>query len=197
MVGTRIEPTADVDTKAYIGSGTVVWHLAQIREGAVLGDHCVVGRGAYVDAGVQVGSRVKIQNYALVYAPATLGDGVFVGPAAVLTNDRYPRSVTVHGALRGTDDWDMQGVRVGEGASLGARSVVLAGVVIGRWAMVAAGSVVTRDVPDHAIVVGNPARRRGWVGRSGVPLVADGDRWRCPVTGETFVEKDDTLVADA
>lgn len=194
VTATRIESTADVDEKAYIGSGTVVWHLAQIREDAVIGEQCVIGRGAYVDAGVRVGARVKIQNHALVYAPATLADGVFIGPAVVLTNDRYPRSVTVDGALRGADDWDMQGVTVGEGASLGARSVILAGVAIGRWALVAAGSVVTRDVPDHAIVAGNPARRRGWVGHAGVPLVADGELWRCPQTGETFVEKDDSMV---
>lgn len=172
----------------------MVWDLAQVREHASLGASCIVGRGAYVDTGVRVGDRVKIQNNALLYAPAVIGDGAFVGPAVVLTNDRYPRSVANDGALRGADDWDMQGVTVGEGASLGAHAVVLAGVKIGRWALVAAGSVITKNVPDYAIVAGNPARRRGWVGRSGVPLVAEGAVWRCPATGETFVEKDDTLV---
>lgn len=191
MTAPRIQPSADVDDTAYIGSGSVVWHLAQVREGAVVGDDCVIGRGAYVDAGVRVGSRVKIQNYALVYAPATVGDGAFIGPAVVLTNDRYPRAVTHDGDLRGDGDWKPQGVDIGEGASVGARSVVLAGVQIGRWSLVAAGSVVTRDVPDLALVVGNPARQRGWVGRHGVRLVADGARWRCPATGEIYEETDD------
>lgn len=195
MTRPRIEATADVDQRAYIGSQTVVWHLAQVREDAVVGESCVIGRGAYVDAGVTIGARVKIQNYALVYAPATVGDGAFIGPAAVLTNDRYPRAVAGDGTLRGLDDWEALGVRVGDGASIGARAVVLAGVSIGRWALVAAGSVVTRDVPAHGLVVGNPARQRGWVGHHGVPLVAADGGWRCPVTGEEFVERDAGLVA--
>lgn len=191
----RIQPSADVDDTAYIGPGSVIWHLAQVREGAVLGDDCVVGRGAYIDAGVQIGSRVKIQNHALVYAPAIVGDGAFIGPAAVLTNDRYPRAVTRDGDLRGEGDWTREGVRIGEGASIGARSVVLAGVEVGRWALIAAGAVVTRDVRSHALVVGNPGRQRGWVGHDGVPLVAADGHWRCPATGVRYGETTDGLVA--
>lgn len=188
----RIAPNADVDERAKLGDGTSVWHLAQIREDAILGQNCVVGRGAYVGTGVRIGDNVKIQNYALVYEPATLGDGSFVGPAAVLTNDLRPRSVAPDGTQKRAGDWHAVGVEVAEGASIGARAVCVAPVRVGRWAMVGAGSVVTRDVPDYALVVGVPARRVGWVGRSGERLVeheeAGESRWRDPVTGDTYRE---------
>ena len=186
--------TADVDQSAVLGAGTTVWHLAQIREHARLGRGCIVGRGAYVGPGVVIGDNVKVQNYALVYEPARLEDGVFIGPAVVLTNDTYPRSVDVSGKLKRSADWTPAGVVVREGASLGARAVVVAGRVIGRWSMVAAGAVVTRDVPDFALVAGVPARRIGWVGRAGKPLVEFGGRWRCPHTGEVYEELGDALI---
>ena len=189
-----VRPSADVDPTAVLGDGTTVWDLATVREHAVLGRDCIVGRGAYLDDHVVLGDRVKIQNQALVYAPARLGDGVFIGPAVVLTNDRYPRSVTPAGRLKRAADWVAEGVEIDEGASVGARAVVVAGVRIGRYAMVGAGAVVTRDVPDFALVLGVPARFAGWVGRAGVPLEAvDGGRWRCPDTGETYLEVDATL----
>ncbi len=184
-----VHRTADVDERATLGPGTTVWHLAQIREDARLGRACIVGRGAYVGPGVIIGDNVKLQNYALVYEPARLEDGVFIGPAAVLTNDRYPRSVDLTGKLKRSEDWDAVGVVVREGASLGARAVILPGCVIGRWALVAAGAVVTRDVPDFALMAGVPARRIGWVGRACQRLVETGPgRWRCPQTGELYEE---------
>src|SRR5690606_14900827 len=128
----HVAATADVAGSARIGEGTRIWHLAQVQEGAVLGRSCVVGRGACIGPGVTIGDNVKIQNYALVYAPATLEDGVFVGPAAVLTNDTHPRSVDGEGRLKTGADWTPVGVTVREGASLGARSVCVAPVVVGR-----------------------------------------------------------------
>src|SRR5438132_8942217 len=131
--GIQISTTADVDSTARLGLGTTVWHLASILEKAQLGRECIIGRGAYVGPGVILGDRVKLQNYALVYEPARLEDEVFIGPAAVLTNDMFPRSADVGGKLKRPDDWDADGVLVREGASLGARAVVLPGRLIGRW----------------------------------------------------------------
>ncbi|MDG4828904.1 acyltransferase [Solwaraspora sp. WMMD1047] len=192
--GVLVTEGADVDPRAVIGAGTRIWHLAQIREEATLGRDCVVSRGAYVGPGVRIGDNVKLQNYALVYEPAELGDGVFVGPAAVLTNDEYPRAVTPQGRLKSGDDWTAVGVRVGEGAAIGARAVCVAPVTIGRWALVGAGAVVTRDVPDFGLVRGVPARRVGWVGRAGQPLLAKGDgRFVCPSSGAEYQEADGRL----
>jgi acetyltransferase-like isoleucine patch superfamily enzyme len=163
----RIHASADVDPAAKVGDRTLVWHLAQLREEVQVGADCIIGRGAYLGPGVVVGDRCKIQNHALVYEPAVLADGVFVGPAVVFTNDLNPRAVTPGGQLKGADDWECVGVTVEEGASIGARAVCVAPVRIGAWAMVAAGAVVTRDVPPFAIVAGVPARQIGWVDRSG------------------------------
>ncbi len=191
---TRIVDSADVSADAVIGEGSSVWHLAQVREGAVLGRDCVIGRGAYIGPGVQLGDACKVQNYALVYEPARLADGVFVGPAVVLTNDTHPRAINPDGSLKSAQDWEAVGVTIGHGASIGARAVCVAPVRIGAWATVAAGAVVTRDVPDHALVVGVPARQVGWVGQAGVPLQDDGPgRWSCPVTGTTYLADGDTI----
>lgn len=190
----RVHASADVDERAQLGEGTAIWHLAQVREGAVLGKGCIVGRGAYVGPGVTMGDHCKLQNYALVYEPAVLEDGVFVGPAAVFTNDHFPRAVAPDGALKTADDWDMVGVTVRAGASIGARAVCVAPVTVGRWALVAAGAVVIKDVPDFALVAGVPARFVRWVGRAGVPLEdLGGGRFRCPSTGQEYVEHEQTL----
>jgi acetyltransferase-like isoleucine patch superfamily enzyme len=186
----RIEASADVSPDATIGEGSSVWHNAQVREQAVLGTGCIVGRGAYVGPGVRMGDHCKLQNYALVYEPAVLEDGVFVGPAVVFTNDHYPRAINPDGSLKSAHDWAPVGVTVRTGAAIGARSVCVAPVTIGPWAMVAAGSVVVQDVPAFALVAGVPARWIRWVGHAGVPLEDTGEgTWRCPQTGRTYRER--------
>lgn len=191
---THIEHSADVSAQASIGENTNIWHLAQVREDAVVGTGCNIGRGAYIGPGVRLGNNCKIQNYALVYEPAELANGVFIGPAAVLTNDLYPRAINPDGSAKTPEDWNAVAVTIGEGASIGARAVCIAPVHIGAWATVAAGAVVIRDVPAHAIVAGVPARQLGWVGKAGFTLKeTEPGCYLCPVTGELFRLKDNVL----
>jgi len=190
-----VHATAEVDEGAVIDPSAFVWGLAQIRAGASIGENCIVGRGAYVGSGVTIGSRAKIQNYALVYEPATVGEGAFIGPGAILTNDHNPRAVRVDGALKSGEDWEAVGVSVGRGASIGAGAICVAPLAIGDWALVGAGSIVTSDVPDFALVVGSPARQTGWVGRAGNRLLPapEPGTFVCPETGETYVEESGQL----
>ncbi len=182
-----VHETADVSTDASIADNVKIWHYAQVREGAVVGANSVVGRGAYIGTGVVVGDNCKIQNYALVYEPARLADGVFIGPAVVFTNDRFPRAVNPDGSPKSAADWTPVGVTVKTGASIGAQSVCIAPVEIGAWALIGSGSTVIHDVPDYALMVGNPARRIGWVGSAGQPLHDLGDGvWECPVTSTRY-----------
>lgn len=192
-----VAASAEIDPSAIIGPGCTIRQLVQVREYARLGPECVLARGAYIGPGVVVGRHCTIQDYAVIYEPSLLEDGVFVGAAAVFTNNPHPRAVTPDGRPRATNDRDLVGVTVRTGASIGAHAVCIAPLTIGRWAMVAAGAIVTEDVPDYALVVGAPARRTGWVGRSGLPLRAEGDgRFVCPVTGERYTEHDGLLTRD-
>jgi acetyltransferase-like isoleucine patch superfamily enzyme len=194
----RNHQTAEIEEGAEVGEGTVVWQHAHIRAGAQVGQECIIGRGVYVGPGVRIGNRCKIQNYALVYEPAVVEDGAFIGPAVVFTNDLNPRAVNPDGTLKSSDDWLAVGVSVGAGASIGARAVCVAPVRIGAWATVAAGAVVVKDVPDYALMAGVPARQIGWVGEAGHRLKEDvrngsGATWLCPVTGRRYVETDGRL----
>lgn len=182
-----IHPSAEVSPQATIGPGTRIWHQAQVRERATLGTNCIVGKGAYIDFDVVIGDNVKIQNGVYVYHGVTVQDGVFLGPGVILTNDKLPRAINPDGSLKSDADWQVSPTLVKRGASIGAASVVLPGVTVGEFAMVGAGAVVTRDVPDHGLVYGNPARLQGYVCRCGRPLsmVQDGV-WFCPACGERF-----------
>lgn len=191
-----LKPGSVVEPGASVGDGSVVWPTAVVRTGASIGSNCVVGRGVYVDAEVVVGANCKIQDAAKLYGPARLDDGVFVGPGAILTNDRHPRAIAPDGVPIGRDSWVRQGVSIAEGASVGAGALVVSGVTIGEWAMIGAGAVVANDVAPFSLVVGVPAHRVGWVGEAGARLVEeDGGLLRCPVTGRRYRRESDGLTA--
>ena len=160
-----IHPTAEVSPEAIVGAGTRIWRQVHVREHARIGENCNIGKGVYIDAHVRIGSCVKIQNHVSVFEGVTLEGGVFIGPHVCFTNDLIPRAITPDGKLKSADDWQVTPTLVKYGASIGAGSVILCGVTIGSFALVGAGSMVTRDVPPHALVFGNPARLHGYVCR--------------------------------
>ncbi len=168
----RVHPTADVSSDAVVGEGTQVWHQCQIREGAHIGRNCILGKGVYVDEGVRIGNNVKIQNYVSIYHGVEIEDGAFIGPHVCFTNDDLPRAINPDGTLKSAEDWTLGHTRVGYGAALGANATILPNVVIGAWALVGAGAVVTKDVPAHGLVAGNPARLIGFVCACGERLAA-------------------------
>ena len=174
-----IHPTAEVSSDALVGTGTRIWHSVQVREGVRIGKNCIIGKDVYIDFDVKIGDNVKIQNSALVYHGATIEDGVFVGPQVCLTNDRWPRAITLNGDLKGNDDWEVGPILIKYGASLGAGSLILPNVTVGRFALVGAGAVVTRTVPDHGLVVGNPAHLVGYVCHCGRKMESQNGVWHC------------------
>ena len=179
----NIHPTACVDDGVIIGEGTTVWHFSHILRGSVLGRGCNLGQNVVVGPEVRIGDGCKIQNNVSVYKGVTLEDQVFCGPSMVFTNVYNPRA-----HIRRMDEARPTLVRTG--ASLGANCTVVCGVTIGRFALVGAGSVVTRDVPDYALVYGNPARQRGWVCQCGVKLDAE---LRCPTCGDAYQRSEQGL----
>jgi UDP-2-acetamido-3-amino-2,3-dideoxy-glucuronate N-acetyltransferase len=189
-----IHPTADVSPRATIGANTRIWHHAQIREGAQVGADCIIGKGVYIDFDVSVGANSKLQNGVYVYHGATVEDGVFLGPNVVLTNDRLPRAINPDGSLKTAADWHVSPILIRRGASLGAGAIVLPGVTVGEFAMVGAGTVVTRDTPANGLVYGNPARLHGYVCGCGQVLSASrssqvGDKanvWICQICGASY-----------
>ena len=150
-----------IEDDVLIGARTLVWAFAQVRAGARIGEECNIGSHSFIDAGVRIGNRCKVLNGAMLFAPAVLGDGVFIGPGAILTNDRYPRATNKDGTLKLPGEWQRQGIVVETGASIGAGAIILPGVTIGASAMVGAGSIVTRDVPAYSIWRGESARPTG------------------------------------
>lgn len=167
MANASIHPQAIVEPGAQIGENSRVWHFAHIRHGAVIGADCVIAKGVFIDQGVRIGSAVKIQNNASLYHGVEVEDGVFIGPHVCFTNDLYPRAVNPDLTLKSATDWTVAKTVVGQGASIGANATIVAGNTIGAWALVAAGSVVTKSVPPYALVRGNPARVVGVVSRTG------------------------------
>lgn len=181
-----IHPTAEVERGAQVGANTRIWHFVHIRTGARIGDNCTLGYNVFVDRDVVIGSNVKLQNRVSLFRGVTLEDGVFIGPHTTFTNDQYPRSITPDGRLMNHDDWPAVPTRVCYGASIGAAAVIIAGVTIGKWALVGAGAVVTHDVPDHGLVVGRPARLVGYACACGRPLREESSSWVCSECGESY-----------
>lgn len=171
MKNVFIHETAEVSESALIGSGTKIWNQAQVRNDAVLGENCVISKNVYIDEHVKIGNHVKVQNNVNVYHGVIIEDEVFLGPSMTFTNDMYPRAFNA--------EWKITETLVKKGASIGANAVIRCGVTLGEYAMVGAGSVVTKDVPSHALVVGNPAKQIGWVCRCGFKLDADGVCTEC------------------
>lgn len=188
----RIHPTAEISSTASIGEGASIWHHCQVRENAHIGENCILGKGVYIDAGVIIGRNVKIQNYVSVFHGVTVEDGVFIGPHVCFTNDLWPRAINPDGSLKAANDWVLSPTLIRHGASLGANSTIRCGITIGAWAMVGAGSVVTRNVPDHGLVRGNPARLAGFVCFCGAKLMVEKLQkghlsGRCPKCGQTDI----------
>ncbi|MPZ48543.1 MAG: N-acetyltransferase [Dehalococcoidia bacterium] len=181
-----IHPTAEVESGASVGANTRIWHHAHVRAGAVIGSDCNLGLNVYVDSGAVIGNQVKIQNRVSIYRGVTIEDGVFIGPHVTFTNDLYPRSVTSEGESIEEEGWTPVATLVKYAASIGAGTVILPGITIGRWAMIGAGSLVTRDVPDHGLALGSPARLAGYACRCGRRLQPDAGRWTCPHCHQTY-----------
>ena len=184
-------PSAVVDEPCRIGQGTRIWHFAHVMADSTIGANCVLGQNVVVAPRVRIGDGVKIQNNVSVYTGVELDDEVFCGPSVVFTNVINPRSHIER-------KHEFRRTAVGRGATLGANATIVCGITLGRWCFVGAGAVVTRDVPDFALVHGNPARLRGWVCRCGVslPLAAkgpEGERTACRACGEGYLRTADGL----
>ena len=183
-----VPPTSVVDKTAVIGEGTRVWNFVHIREEAEIGKQCVLADYVYVGRAVKIGDNVKLQNKATVYQGVTIQDKVFVGPHVTFTNDPYPRSVSA--------DWKISPTLVKEGASIGAGSVIRCGVTIGEYALIGVGSVVTEDIPSHALAYGNPARVRGFVCSCGRKLEVKEKKENCVLMKCTFCSKECKIAAE-
>lgn len=158
-----IHPTAEVSERAVVDESAAVWNWCQIRAGARIGPQSILGKSVFIDLDVEIGARVKIQNNVSVYRGVVIEDGVFVGPHVCFTNDLTPRAINPDGSLQNADDWAVKPTRLRYGASVGANATIVAGVTIGRYALIGAGAVVTRDIPDYALAYGVPARVVGTV----------------------------------
>ena len=175
-----IHPTALVDEGAQIGAGTKIWHFCHIMPGAILGGNCNLGQNVFVANGVVLGRNVKVQNNVSIYEGVICEDDVFLGPSMVFTNVFNPRSAVVR-------KHEYRQTLVERGASIGANATIVCGVKIGAYAFIGAGAVVTRDVPPYALVMGNPARQKGWMSRQGQKLHFDAEGLAtCPESGERY-----------
>ncbi len=193
-MGTRIHSSSLVSDKAEIGDGSQIWLFCQVRENVQMGKNCILGKGVYVDSDVVIGDNVKIQNNVSLFHGVTVDDGVFIGPHVCFTNDLRPRAVNPDMSLKAATDWIVSKTHVKAGAALGANSTIRCGITIGKWAMIAAGAVVTKDVPDHGLVAGAPAKQLGWVCACGERVKLEGNRTAC-TCGRALVRGADGTVS--
>ena len=168
----KIHKTADISKKAKVGKGTEVWNDVKVREDVVIGENCVIHKGVYIGEEVVIGDNVKVQTNASLFKGVTIEDGVFIGPQVCFTNDKNPRSINPDGSLKKSSDWQVGKTLVKKGASIGGNATILPGITIGQWALVGAGAVVTKNVPDFGLVIGNPAKLVGYVDESGKKLAS-------------------------
>lgn len=163
MANYFVHATAEVSQSAKIGAETKIWHYAQVREGAVLGKGCVLGKNVYVDRGVSIGNNCRIQNSASIYHGTVIGDNVFIGPGTIFTNHKIPRAINKQLLPITAADWNVGKIEIGEGVSFGAGCIIIPNVIIGQYAIIGAGSLVTKDIPQFSLAYGNPARVVGAV----------------------------------
>jgi acetyltransferase-like isoleucine patch superfamily enzyme len=190
----RIHSSSLVSDKAEIGTGSQIWLFCQVRENVKIGKNCILGKGVYVDSDVIIGDNVKIQNNVSLFHGVTVDDGVFIGPHVCFTNDLRPRAVNPDMSLKAATDWVVSKTHVKAGAALGANSTIRCGITIGKWAMIAAGAVVTKDVPDHGLVAGTPARLVGHVCACGEKVKLEGAHGKCKC-GRVLVRAADGTVS--
>jgi len=181
-----IHPLAVVDDGAQIGKGTKVWHFAHVRGTAIVGQNCILGKGVYIDADVEIGSNVKIQNGVSVYQGVTVEDDVFLGPHMTFTNDMYPRAFG--------ESWEVSKTLVKRGASIGAHAVIVCNITLGEYCMIGSGAVVTKDIPAHGFVMGNPARIVGFVCKCGQPLRKEANKTKEAVTFQCSKCNEKTII---
>jgi UDP-2-acetamido-3-amino-2,3-dideoxy-glucuronate N-acetyltransferase len=192
-----ISASARVDHRAVLGKDLRIWDNAHIREDSSIGDGCVIGENVYVGSGVTLGMNCKVQNNALIYEGSQIHSGVFIGPGAILTNDQFPRAVNSDSTIKLSGDWNKVGVMVEEGASIGAGAILVAPLLVGSWSLIGAGAVVTKDVKKFALVVGNPARQIGWVGKHGSSLREIGkNQFVCAHTQTVYTVSNGDLVEE-
>lgn len=192
-----VSSTAILGDSVTIGNGAKVWHFAHIRSDVNLGSNVIIGENVYIGPGISVGDNSKIQNNSLIYEPAQIDNGVFIGPGVIFTNDHNPRAINSDKTQKSSLDWNKAGVVVGEGASIGAGATCVGPIGIGKWAMIGAGAVVLTDVPNYALMVGVPARQIGWVGKDGVKLIEQTSKvFKCPVSKKIYHLEGSNLIEE-
>lgn len=191
-----IDESSIIEESATVGAKTQVWGYSHIRKGAQIGQSVMIGRNVFIDHDVKIGDFVRIQNNSLVYFPTKIESNVFIGPGVIITNDRNPRSRGVNETMEVSAEWNLSGIHVHKGASIGAGCVCVGPAEIGSWSLIAAGSVLIGDAVPFGLYMGIPARRKGWVGHEGYklrPLKSD-NLYECPITNKVYQQIEEEVL---